>query len=155
MFCNQCEQTRGGFGCSFGAICGKPPGVSDLFDLLLWQIKGIAAVHEQARKADKADPEVDRFIIEGLFITVTNVNFDGQRVIDFVLQADAMMDRAAAAAGMDRGAAEMPESAAFRTEGLDAHALLAEGQRHPIIAFHPDVDIQSLMQLLTYQAIVD
>ncbi len=150
MFCNQCEQARGGFGCGFGAICGKPPEVSDLFDLLLWQIKGIAAVHEQARKAGNADSEVDRFIIEGLFITVTNVNFNIERVVDFVRQADAMFDRAAAAAGINRGAAGMPQSAGFGTEGLDTGAMLAEARRHPIIAYHPNADIQSLMQLLTY-----
>jgi hydroxylamine reductase len=150
MFCNQCEQAKNGHGCDLVAICGKPAEVSDLFDLLLWQTKGIAAVHEQARAAGTADPEVDRFIIEALFITVTNVNFDIDRVANFVRQADAVMDRAAAAAGIDRDAAGMPESAHFRTEGRDAAALIEEAQHHPINGYHPNEDIQSLMQLLTY-----
>ncbi len=118
MFCNQCEQAKHGVGCDLVAICGKPPEVSDLFDLLLWQLKGLATVHEKARTAGTADPAVDRFLIEGLFITVTNVNFDVDRVVDFVRQADAMTDSAVAAAGVDREDPALPEPVRFRTEGL-------------------------------------
>ena len=150
MFCNQCEQAKHGVGCDLVAICGKPPEVSDLFDLLLWQLKGLATVHEKARTAGTADPAVDRFLIEGLFITVTNVNFDVDRVVDFVRQADAMTDSAVAAAGVDREDPALPEPVRFRTEGLGTTELIAEAQRHPITDFSPNGDIQSLIQLLNW-----
>ncbi len=59
MFCNQCEQAANGTGCNTVAVCGKPEKVADLFDLLLWQVKGISWLVNEARKSDKKDPEID------------------------------------------------------------------------------------------------
>lgn len=149
MFCNQCEQAAKGTGCASNAICGKPDKVSDLFDLLLWQTKGICWLVNKARAEGKTNPELDRFIIQALFITVTNVNFDDVVVVDWVLKAEVMMQKALALAGLDRKLG-VPESVRWSPQGLSEAQLVAEAQRHPITDFHPNADIQSLMQLLTY-----
>ncbi|MFY9329225.1 MAG: hydroxylamine reductase [Georgfuchsia sp.] len=152
MFCNQCEQAAHGTGCpapTGKGVCGKPEKISDLFDLLLWQTEGIAWLVNEARAQGKSDPELDRFVIQSLFITVTNVNFDDAAVLSWVQDSEIMMQKALALAGLDRKR-DVPEAVRWSTEGLSEAQLMAEARRHPITAFHPNADIQSLMQLLTY-----
>ena len=76
MFCFQCEQTSKGKGCDDFAVCGKDDQTAVLQDLLLHATKGVAQYAHHARAFGATDPVVDRFILRGLFLTVTNVNFD-------------------------------------------------------------------------------
>ncbi|NQT95584.1 MAG: hydroxylamine reductase, partial [Candidatus Omnitrophica bacterium] len=87
MFCRQCEQTVGGKGCSAHGVCGKSPEVSSLQDLLVYALKGIAVYGQKASEFGIKDKETGRFIIEALFTTVTNVNFDPERIQDYILKA--------------------------------------------------------------------
>jgi len=150
MFCNQCEQAYRSVGCSEKAVCGKPAEVSDLFDLILYQVKGISWMVHKARQNGKSSSELDRFIIESLFLTVTNVNFDQNVVTEWAYKGDAFADKAAALAGVDRINGDIPAAAKFTAKGLSESELLAESQKHPITTFNENEDIQSLMQLLTY-----
>jgi len=79
MFCYQCEQTAKGTGCTTHGVCGKSPEVSALIDLAVHAAKGVAMYAHRARKYGARDREVDVTLIEGLFSTVTNVNFDPER----------------------------------------------------------------------------
>jgi hydroxylamine reductase len=85
MFCFQCEQTAKGTGCTMGGICGKDQEVANLQDELLGKLKGIAA---KAIKESIKNSELDKFLIEGLFTTITNVDFDPQRLKDLLKEAD-------------------------------------------------------------------
>nr|MCU0705109.1 hypothetical protein [Fimbriiglobus sp.] len=77
MFCNQCEQTMGGTGCSHSpGICGKDADVQSLQETILYGLKGMAAYANHARRLGKHDESVSAFIEEALFSTMTNVNFD-------------------------------------------------------------------------------
>ena len=77
MFCNQCEQTAKGIGCSTSpGVCGKDEDVQSLQETLLYGLKGMAAYAHHARRLGKTDEAVNAFIEEALFATVTNVNFD-------------------------------------------------------------------------------
>ena len=76
MFCYQCEQTSKGTGCTDFAVCGKDENSAILQDLLVHAAKGIAQYNHRARPLGAKDRAVDRFILEALFTTVTNVNFD-------------------------------------------------------------------------------
>src|SRR4051812_29502097 len=76
MFCRQCEQAARGVGCDTMGLCGKDPKVSALLDLMVHGLKGVAVYAHQARELGAKDPEVDRFMLNGLFTRVTNVNFD-------------------------------------------------------------------------------
>ncbi|MEI7473585.1 MAG: hydroxylamine reductase [bacterium] len=87
MFCYQCEQTAKGQGCSVQGVCGKTPEVAKLQDLLIKSLKVISVYGSRARKAGLTSNEVDRFIVEGLFTTVTNVNFDPQNISEIITKS--------------------------------------------------------------------
>ncbi len=94
MFCYQCEQTKSGTGCTSFGVCGKDPTSAALQNLLVYAAKGIAMYAHRAREWGMRDREIDRFIAEALFSTVTNVNFDPQRLEGLVRRAAAVRDRA-------------------------------------------------------------
>ncbi|WP_346353991.1 hydroxylamine reductase [Azotosporobacter soli] len=75
MFCYQCQETARGTGCSMRGVCGKTADVANLQDLLIHTLKGISAYNLAARQAGIAKPEVEKFIMESLFSTITNANF--------------------------------------------------------------------------------
>jgi len=76
MFCNQCEQTAKGTGCTVKGVCGKDEDIQSLQEITLYGLKGIAAYAYHARELGARDEEVDAFMHEALFKTITNVDFD-------------------------------------------------------------------------------
>jgi len=90
MFCNQCEQTAGGTGCTKVGVCGKSEDIQSLQEILIYSLKGIAAYAFHARILGKKDEEIDAFMHEALFKTLTNVDFDLQDHIALVLKAGEM-----------------------------------------------------------------
>ena len=75
MFCFQCQEAAKGTGCSIKGVCGKTPEVSNLQDLLLFTLKGISFYKDKPECQSLSHPEIDKFVIEGLFSTITNANF--------------------------------------------------------------------------------
>jgi len=96
MFCYQCEQTGRGTGCTIKGVCGKEPATAALMDLLIHATKGVAQYAHRAAGLGAREPEIDRFIIEALFTTVTNVNFDDERIIAYLQKAVSVRDKAKA-----------------------------------------------------------
>lgn len=94
MFCYQCEQTKNGTGCTSYGVCGKDPTTAALQDVLFFLAKGISMYAHRARELDARNAEIDRFMIQALFTTVTNVNFDSQRLEGLVREAIDMRARA-------------------------------------------------------------
>lgn len=90
MFCYQCEQTAGGSGCTKTGVCGKNEDIQSLQDLLLFGLKGAAAYTYHARELGARDEEIDAFMDEALFKTVTNVDFDLDRHLEMVLKCGAI-----------------------------------------------------------------
>jgi hydroxylamine reductase len=86
MFCYQCEQTAGGSGCTKIGVCGKDADIQSLQDTLLFGLKGIAAYAYHARGLGARDEEVDAFMHEALFKTLTNVSFDPAQYLELVLK---------------------------------------------------------------------
>ena len=76
MFCYQCQETAQGKGCSIIGVCGKTPKTAKLQDLLIYTTKGVALYSSLLRKKGHISNEINRFIINSLFITITNENFD-------------------------------------------------------------------------------
>ena len=96
MFCYQCEQTAKSTGCTGYGVCGKSPETAALQDLLLYAAKGIAMYANRARGLGASDIAIDRFLCEALFTTVTNVNFDPQRIERMIRTAAGVRDKARA-----------------------------------------------------------
>lgn len=94
MFCYQCEQAAGGKGCVRVGICGKDSEVSGLQDILTYATKAIASYAHRARQLGRSDDTIDRFVIEALFTTVTNVNFDPDRIEAMIIKAAKVLGRA-------------------------------------------------------------
>jgi len=86
MFCNQCEQTARGVACTETGVCGKDPDMQSLQEILLYGLKGMASYAHHARRLGQVDEEVDAFVEEALFATVTNVNFDMDSLFELVLE---------------------------------------------------------------------
>jgi len=82
MFCYQCQETAKGTGCTIKGVCGKPENVAKLQDLLIYTLKGISIYAIQARDLNIVRPVVDKFIMESLFMTITNANFDRKRFVE-------------------------------------------------------------------------
>ncbi len=87
MFCYQCEQTAKGEGCTVKGVCGKEPEAANLMDVLVLACKGIAGYAHRLRQMGVTDREADVFVIEALFTTVTNVDFDAARIEQWVRRA--------------------------------------------------------------------
>jgi hydroxylamine reductase len=93
MFCNQCEQTAQGVGCTVHGVCGKNPDVAALQDLLIYTLKGIAILAPAARKNQLLNDDIDQFIVKAAFATLTNVNFDPQRFVELIQRAALIRDQ--------------------------------------------------------------
>jgi hydroxylamine reductase len=110
MFCYQCEQTSQGQGCQVVGVCGKDETTAALQDLLLLAVKGISMYAHRARQFSASDAEIDAFTIEAVFATLTNVNFDPERLVELIhraaeirTQARALYEVAAIKAGVVPG----------------------------------------------------
>ena len=94
MLCYQCEQGLRPDGCSVAGNCGKDPRTAALQDLVIHAAKGLATFAHEARKLGASDRSIDRVLVEALFTTVTNVNFDEARVAEVLNQVVDARDRA-------------------------------------------------------------
>jgi hydroxylamine reductase len=94
MFCFQCEQTSKGTGCTDFAVCGKDESTAILQDLLVHAAKGIAQFSHRARLRSVTDAELDQFLLEALFVTMTNVNFDDAAIEKTIRRAIVLRERA-------------------------------------------------------------
>ena len=94
MFCDQCEQTVHGTGCTKVGVCGKNEDIESLQKHLIYTLKGISAYVYHARELGVHDAEVDGFIPEALYATLTNSNFDLDYFVGMNLRAGGMALRA-------------------------------------------------------------
>lgn len=101
MFCYQCEQTVGGKGCTMKGVCGKEPEVSSMIDLLVQSAKDVSVLAHEARKRGIKTRDADLFVVEALFTTVTNVNFDENRYLPFIEKYKSIRKNLADALGKD------------------------------------------------------
>ncbi|MDK2970242.1 MAG: hydroxylamine reductase, partial [Bacteroidota bacterium] len=94
MFCFQCQETSKNEGCVLKGVCGKTSDVANLQDLLMFLCKGISHYMVRLRALNIEIPEIDRFITDSLFMTITNANFDKNRFVTRILMAYQMRDTA-------------------------------------------------------------
>ena len=150
MFCYQCEQTAGGTGCTRQGVCGKDPETATLQDLLVFSLKGVARHAHAARERGAHDPELDAFAQEALFATLTNVNFDPDRFVDYVKRAEEFKQRARALPE-NAGGAPGDDLAPAIPPGADKAELVALGAQVGILSA-PDLDenVRALRELVIY-----
>lgn len=153
MFCYQCEQTAKGTGCTIAGVCGKQPDVAVLQDLLVYTLKGIAYWADLARGLGARDEEIDRFMIDALFTTVTNVDFDPDAVAGFVAEGVRQRDRAKALFDRANGRSftGFPPAAARNWKlPADRAGQIELGELHGVKDFKVNADVHSVRQIITY-----
>ncbi|MCG8509759.1 MAG: hydroxylamine reductase, partial [Rhodospirillales bacterium] len=156
MFCYQCEQTAHGTGCTDIGICGKTDEVAALQDLLVHATKGIAQYAHRAALLGARDNDIDRFVAEALFTTVTNVNFDAERLAGMLADAADIRDKAKALyESASHGAGKAPEAVsgpAGWTPANDTAGLIAQGKTVGILDRINGLgaNIAGLQELLIY-----
>lgn len=92
MFCYQCQETAKNSGCTVKGVCGKAPQTADLQDLLIYVLRGVSIWAVQAGKQGKLDKKYGEFVMKALFATITNVNFDDDRLIALIRDSLALRD---------------------------------------------------------------
>ncbi len=80
MFCYQCQEAAKGTGCTVKGVCGKTDEIAALQDVLLFVTKGLANVNAIAAKENIDNNKAYKYMIDALFITITNANFDGGKI---------------------------------------------------------------------------
>lgn len=87
MFCFQCQETAKNTGCTIKGMCGKPEETANLQDLLIYVLKGLAVYGDKAKEIGIHDKKTGLFIAQGLFTTITNVNWDNDRFVAKIKEA--------------------------------------------------------------------
>lgn len=148
MFCFQCQETAKGTGCTLRGVCGKTSDVANLQDLLVYTLKGISLYSTKARELDVRNEKADKFILEGLFATITNVNFDKQYFVEKIQEALALRDEVKEQLLKAGGQMEdnIHDAAVWTADPADFEAKAATVG---ILATENE-DVRSLRELLTY-----
>src|SRR5450631_2869012 len=148
MFCYQCQETTNGVACTVKGICGKTEDVAQLQDLLIYTLKGIAVHATQARKLGIERKDVDEFIMESLFATITNANFE---IGSFVTRIQEGLElRESLRANILSAGGTIPANLndavtwTALVEGFEEKAALVG------VLATQDEDVRSLRELLTY-----
>ncbi|MGR3292888.1 MAG: hydroxylamine reductase, partial [Candidatus Scalindua sp.] len=84
MFCFQCQETAKNSGCTVRGVCGKPEITANLQDLLIFVLKGISIYGLEVNRFERVDNNIGLFVAKSLFATITNTNFDDERIISLI-----------------------------------------------------------------------
>lgn len=153
MFCFQCEQAAGGTGCTKIGVCGKTPEVAALQDLIVYGLKGMAFWAHKLREQRTIDRDIDVHMIEALFTTVTNVDFDPESCAEVAHKTVKMRDVAKTLFEEANGGpytGEVPEAAGDWTLPATVEEMVKLGRKHGVRNFSSDPDIISVQNILLY-----
>ena len=150
MFCYQCEQTAEGKACTTFGVCGKNPDVSALQDLLIYMLRGLSQLALEGRKVGVEDEQLNLFICESAFATLTNVNFDPKTLVEYINKSvslrDALSEKVRSAGGNPEFHGPVDMSLENTEEGL-----IDQGKQVGISAdVSSDPDLRGLHWLLIY-----
>ncbi|MBQ6224345.1 MAG: hydroxylamine reductase [Campylobacter sp.] len=144
MFCFQCQETAKNTGCTVSGVCGKKPETAALQDLLVWVSKGLSSVACALRKEGKsADKSVNHTVIQNLFITITNANFDNPAIIK-AIKDTLNLKKSLLACLSDKS--NLPEFALW--DG-DESEFFVKAKKVGVLST-TDIDKRSLKELITY-----
>jgi len=151
MFCYQCEQTAKGEGCTKVGVCGKQPDVAALQDLLIYAVKGLSLYAVEGRKVGVNDPQINRFTCEAIFATLTNVDFDAERIVSLIKEAVRLRDALKGKVSAAGGNTDFGEGPATFVPDKAVEGLVTQGEKVGVKS-DPDAnpDILSLQQVLIY-----
>jgi len=147
MFCFQCQEASKGVGCSIVGVCGKSDELSAHMDLLIYVAKGISILSNKLANEGFHHEKVDHFVMEALFSTITNANFDVNSIAERIEKGIEIKK-------------ELIEECARRDITIPAHTsikwsasramFLMESAKVGILTSEPNEDLRSLKELVMY-----
>ncbi|WDV46383.1 hydroxylamine reductase [Clostridiaceae bacterium M8S5] len=150
MFCYQCQETAKGTGCTIKGVCGKTEVVSNLQDLMIYTLKGIAILQQKGLEKGIRFPKANHFMLNGLFMTITNANFDDNAFVVKIKEALALREEIRGelvAKGVVLG--ELHDAATFVANSDSEIKAKADSIEVSILATENE-DVRSLRELIVY-----
>ena len=147
MYCFQCQETAKNEACIVRGVCGKPEETADLQDLLIYVSKGIAVYGEKLKDEGTVDENAARFITKALFVTVTNVAWDDDAIIDWIKEG--LEVRAAVREKVGTGDPDALPDCATWTPETDEEIMAKALSDEVRITATENEDVRSLRELLT------
>lgn len=146
MFCFQCQEAAGGKGCTVKGVCGKEPETATLMDLLMYITRGMSIVNQALREKGMAQKDASRQILDSLFCTITNANFDNDAITERIDKALVTKNKLIGLA--EKHGITLPELDEVRYQ-TTPDKYLEEGTRVGVLS-EANEDIRSLKQLAIY-----
>ncbi len=141
MFCYQCQETAKGTGCEIRGVCGKTEEVAKLQDLLIYALKGIAEVVKKGHL--ESTDEINYQVLNSLFMTITNANFDDAAIEAQIRKMIALRDKLKEGASMG----SLHDAATFMVDSRESILEKAAGVG---VLRSENEDVRSLREMITY-----
>ncbi len=141
MYCYQCQETAGNKACTVRGVCGKVEKTSDLQDLLIFILRGIAYCAEKDKKADR---EIGVFLCKALFSTITNANFDDEKIKELIKEGLKIREDLKAKHSAEEGAPDCVTWTGDQTE------FEKKAKEVGILSLSPDENKRSLKSIILY-----
>ncbi len=162
MFCYQCQEAAKGKGCNISGVCGKTPEVANLQDLLIYTVKGISEIVVKGKLDVKGLGKVNEMVLDSLFKTITNANFDSQAITEQIKRNIIVRDALASKVSV-----QLSDAATFKIDfaadttgllqlakklftGKGKATSLSEKAEMVGVLTTENEDIRSLRELITY-----
>ena len=143
MFCYQCQETAGGKGCTIRGVCGKTEEVARLQDLLIYTLKGISEIVIKGKLDVKDLGNTNYEMLNSLFMTITNANFDDGSIEKQILKMIAVRDELRKTVKVQ----ELHDAAIFT---VDSRASMLEKTASVGVLATENEDVRSLREMITY-----
>lgn len=143
MFCYQCQETAKGTGCEVKGVCGKDENVAKLQDLLIYTLKGISLILTKEKPDLKEMKHLNHEVLKGLFMTITNANFDAAAFEAEIKKMLTLRDKIKETTGT----ALTHDAVNFNIGSVDE--MLAKAATVGVLATENE-DVRSLRELITY-----
>ena len=143
MFCYQCQETAGGKGCTVRGVCGKTEEVAKLQDLLIYTLKGISEIVVKGKLDIKNLGKTNYEMLNSLFMTITNANFDDGSIEKQILKMIAIRDGIRKTAIVEK----LHDAATFT---VDSRASMLEKTASVGVLATENEDVRSLREMITY-----
>lgn len=142
MYCNQCQESVHGSGCTVRGVCGKDDMTAKLQDVLVYATEGLALAAEQQQGS--VTRNVGQLISESLFVTVTNTNFDEDAIVAQIRKTLALRDELKATLAVQ------PDHDAACWTGSSKDEFLAKAETSGLESLSENEDLQSLKSLVLF-----
>ena len=141
MFCNQCQETAKNEGCTIKGVCGKEEVIANLQDLLIYVLQGISILAEKS--GNKISRDNGTFIVQALFATITNANFDREKIVELIKKGLALKEELKGTASD-----ELHDSASWNADTEEE--LISKAKEVGIKTYSDNEDLRSLKELMLF-----